>query len=82
MKPTHGRIVEYTTSKGTTRSATIVRVFDPESDTVNLTVHTDWSNDAQDAELASGVTSGTVWKTSITRAEVPTPGKWNWPARV
>jgi hypothetical protein len=82
MKPTHGRIVEYPTAAGTTRAATIVRVFDPDSDTVNLCVHTDFSNDVRDAELASGATAGQVWRTSVTRAETPTPGKWNWPARV
>lgn len=82
QKPTHGRIVEYTTAKGTTRAATIVRVFDPSSDTVNLCVHTDFTNDVQDPELLSGGASGQVWRTSVTRADEPTPGKWNWPARV
>lgn len=81
QKATHGRIVEYTSAAGNTRAATIVRVFDADSDTVNLNVHTDFSNDVGDSELASGAATGAVWRTSVTRAEVPTPGKWNWPAR-
>lgn len=80
MKPTVGRIVHYTTERGTTRPAIIVHVWTDVC--VQLQVFTDFSNDSEESDLVDGVDTGRVWKTSVSFSEQPKAGHWNWPPRV
>ena len=80
MKPTIGRIVHFTLADGQVRPALIVRTW-PEitayNDGVNLQIFMD--DNAQGNGNDS--TPSPMWKTSVQRADEPTPGCWNWPPR-
>jgi hypothetical protein len=82
QKPTVGRIVHYVMpngrSKGETRPAIVVRVWQPCGEAmplVQLQVFTDGSNDGP--EYASGL----AWKTSVHYDSEGAPDSWRWPPR-
>lgn len=83
QRPSLGRVVHYTTAKGTTRPALIVAVWDDSpgvgAGACNLQVFTDRGNDLGDPDLLEGVSSGHVWRTSVVRSAGPKAGCWHWP---
>jgi hypothetical protein len=84
-----GRIVHFVLPNGEHRPAMIVKNWNEQSGCSNLTVFTDWTNDAgysesdREALINLGmnpdkVASGMVWMTSRSYSEKMEPGTWHW----
>jgi len=86
-----GRIVHYVMPNGEHRPAIITKVWDTQhiNGCSNLTVFSDWSNDAgwnqttrkalEEAGIdPAKVADGKFWATSRTYSEKLEPGTWHW----
>lgn len=68
---TEGRIVHFVMPDGEHRPAIVVKVWNKDSGSSNLTVFSDWQND--------GKSEGPFWATSIMPdEETKLPGTWHW----
>ncbi len=72
-----GRVVHYVLDsgpyRGQHRAALIVRVWNPGTGMVNLTVFPDWDNDH--------ASTGMFWATSVPYSEEHEERSWHWPER-
>lgn len=72
-----GRIVLYCLADGEYRPAHVVKVWN--SETANLQVFVDGTNDLRYGVPAEAADRGIVWKTSIQRGEPGQVGRWITP---
>lgn len=80
---TEGRIVHFVMPDGEHRPAIVVKVWDKERGSVNLSVFTDHSNDLDgfppEGPTRDSVERGLLWATSVKPdEETKARGTWHW----